>query len=45
MRSEGFADFSVRPPGSRDLYTSILFLSRLAGVILAFGFDMYRTHA
>lgn len=42
MRSEGFADFSVRPPGSRDLYTSILFLEPFSGRNLAaFGFDMY----
>lgn len=42
VRSEGFADFSVRPPGSRDLYTSILFLEPFSGRNLsAFGFDMY----
>jgi CHASE1-domain containing sensor protein len=38
MRSEGFADFSVRPPGSRDLYTSILFLEPFSGRNLAFRF-------
>jgi CHASE1-domain containing sensor protein len=39
------SDFSVRPPGSRDLYTSILFLEPFSGRNLAAGFDMYRTHA
>lgn len=42
VRREGFADFSVRPPGPRDLYTSILFLEPFSGRNLAaFGFDMY----
>lgn len=42
VRREGFADFSVRPPGTRDLYTSILFLEPFSGRNLAaFGFDMY----
>ncbi|MBX9754625.1 MAG: CHASE domain-containing protein [Pseudomonadaceae bacterium] len=42
VRREGFADFTVRPPGPRDLYTSILFLEPFSGRNLAaFGFDMY----
>lgn len=42
VRREGFTDFSVRPPGPRDLYTSILFLEPFSGRnLVAFGFDMY----
>ncbi len=42
VRREGFTDFSVHPPGSRELYTSILFLEPFSGRNLtAFGFDMY----
>jgi signal transduction histidine kinase/DNA-binding response OmpR family regulator len=41
-RSEGFLDFAVRPPGNRELYTSILYLEPFAGRNLAaFGFDMF----
>ena len=41
-RSEGFLDFVVRPPGNRELYTSILYLEPFAGRNLAaFGFDMF----
>lgn len=42
IRSEGFPDYTVRPPGERDLYTSIIFLEPFAGRNLrAFGYDMY----
>src|SRR3989344_200477 len=42
VRSEGFSDFSVRPPGRREFYTSILFLEPFSGPnLVAFGFDMY----
>ncbi|MBB1521462.1 CHASE domain-containing protein [Aquipseudomonas guryensis] len=42
LRREGFINFAVRPPGSRQLYTSILYLEPFTGRNLAaFGFDMY----
>jgi signal transduction histidine kinase/DNA-binding response OmpR family regulator len=41
-RREGFVNFAVRPPGPRELYTSILYLEPFVGRNLAaFGFDMY----
>ena len=42
IRSEGFANFSVRPPGPRALYSSIEFLEPFDWRNQrAFGFDMY----
>jgi len=42
IRAEGFPDYSVRPPGDRALYTSIIFLEPFRDRNLrAFGFDMY----
>jgi PAS domain S-box-containing protein len=42
VRREGFAEYSIRPPGERDSYTSILYLEPFAGRNLrAFGYDMF----
>ncbi|WP_295434652.1 EAL domain-containing protein [uncultured Thiodictyon sp.] len=42
IRGEGFADYSIRPPGRRALYTSIIYLEPFRDRNLrAFGFDMY----
>ncbi|WP_295586552.1 EAL domain-containing protein [uncultured Lamprocystis sp.] len=42
IRGEGFPEYSVRPPGERALYTSIVFLEPFRDRNLrAFGFDMY----
>ncbi|WP_020507445.1 EAL domain-containing protein [Lamprocystis purpurea] len=42
IQGEGFPDYSVRPPGERALYTSIIFLEPFRDRNLrAFGFDMY----
>ena len=42
IRSEGFPEYTVRPPGERPLYTSIIYLEPFIGRNLAaFGFDMY----
>ncbi|MBF0178404.1 MAG: EAL domain-containing protein [Magnetococcales bacterium] len=42
IRQEGFPDFTIRPPGERELYSSIMFLEPFAERNLrAFGFDMY----
>ncbi len=42
IRGEGFPDYSVSPPGARDLYTSIIYLEPFRDRNLrAFGFDMY----
>lgn len=42
VRAEGFSDYSVNPPGDRDVYTSILYLEPFEGRNLrAFGFDMF----
>lgn len=42
IRSEGFADYHVRPVGERELYTSIIYLEPFTGRNLAaFGYDMY----
>lgn len=41
VRKEGFPQFTVRPPGERALYTSIVYLEPFSGRNLAaFGFDM-----
>lgn len=42
IRTEGFPDYTVRPEGKRDAYTSIIFLEPFSGRNLrAFGYDMY----
>lgn len=42
LRAEGFADYSVHPPGARDLYSSIVFLEPFTDRnVRAFGYDMY----
>ncbi|MDD5300628.1 MAG: PAS domain S-box protein [Gallionella sp.] len=41
IRAEGFPDYTVRPPGERPLYTSIIYLEPFSGRNLAaFGYDM-----
>ncbi len=42
IRAEGFAEYTIRPAGKRDLYTSIVYLEPFAGSNrAAFGFDMF----
>ncbi|WP_173273604.1 CHASE domain-containing protein [Thiosulfatimonas sediminis] len=42
IRAEGFPNYSVRPPGKRDMYTSIVFLEPFDWRNKrAFGYDMY----
>lgn len=42
VRAEGFADFTLRPAGVRDDYSSIVYLEPFSGRNLAaFGYDMY----
>ena len=42
IRKEGFPDYTLRPEGERDLYTSIVYLEPFSGLNLrAFGYDMY----
>ncbi len=42
VRKEGFPEYSVKPHGDRDLYTSIIYLEPLSGNNLrAFGYDMF----
>ena len=42
VRAEGFPEFTVRPPGERPLYTSIVYLEPFSGRNLAaFGYDMF----
>ena len=41
IRAEGFPDYTVHPPGPRELYTSIVYIEPFTGRNLAaFGFDM-----
>jgi PAS domain S-box-containing protein len=41
IRAEGFPSYRVRPPGERELYTSIIYLEPFSGRNLrAFGYDM-----
>ncbi len=41
IRKEGFPEYNVRPAGTRDYYTSIIFLEPFSGRNLnAFGYDM-----
>lgn len=42
IRNEGFSDYTVRPAGDREVYSSIIFLEPFADKNLrAFGYDMY----
>lgn len=42
IRREGFTEYSIRPEGERDPYTSIIFLEPFSDRNLrAFGYDMY----
>ena len=42
VRREGFPDYTVKPSGKRDVYTSIVYLEPFAGRNLrAFGYDMF----
>lgn len=42
IRRQGFQDYTVRPPGPREVYTSIVFLEPFAERNLrAFGYDMF----
>ncbi|TCS36528.1 diguanylate cyclase (GGDEF)-like protein [Paucimonas lemoignei] len=42
VRRSGFPEYDIKPPGERDIYTSILYLEPFEGRNLhAFGFDMY----
>lgn len=42
IRQQGFPDYVVKPPGSREAYSSIVFLEPFSGRNLrAFGYDMY----
>lgn len=42
VRNEGFSDYSVRPAGPREIYTSIVYLEPFADRNLrAFGYDMF----
>jgi hypothetical protein len=42
VRGEGFPDYTVKPEGDREIYTSILYLEPFADRNLrAFGFDMF----
>ncbi|GIL17029.1 MAG: hypothetical protein BroJett040_07800 [Oligoflexia bacterium] len=42
IRQSGFPQYTISPPGVRDIYTSIIFLEPFEGRNLrAFGYDMY----
>ena len=42
VRAEGFPDYTIRPPGDRPVYTSIIYLEPFNAMNQrAFGFDMY----
>jgi CHASE1-domain containing sensor protein len=42
IQSEGFPNYSIRPEGNREIYTSIIYLEPFEGRNLrAFGYDMY----
>jgi diguanylate cyclase (GGDEF)-like protein/PAS domain S-box-containing protein len=42
VRQEGYPDYELRPPGLRDLYSSIVYLEPFEGRNLrAFGYDMF----
>jgi len=42
VRREGFPEYTIRPDGRREVYSSIVYLEPFSGMNLrAFGFDMY----
>ena len=42
LRKEGFPDYTIRPAGDREVYTSIIYLEPFSGRNLrAFGYDMF----
>ena len=42
VREDGFPDYTVKPAGERDIYTSIIYLEPFTGRNLrAFGYDMF----
>ncbi len=42
IRSEGFPDFAISPPGQRNAYAPVIYIEPFRGANLrAFGFDMY----
>ena len=42
IRSEGFLQYAINPPGQREIYSSIIWLEPFSGRNLrAFGYDMY----
>ncbi len=42
IRKEGFPDYTIKPDGPRDMYTSIVYLEPFSGRNLrAFGYDMF----
>ena len=42
MRQHGFADYSVRPPGKRELYTPVMYIEPFSGRNLeVLGYDTY----
>lgn len=42
QRSKGFPEYTIRPEGKRDVYTSIIYLEPFSGRNLqAFGYDMF----
>lgn len=42
VRSEGFPEYTIRPEGQRDIYSSIIYLEPfLARNLRAFGYDMF----
>lgn len=42
IRKEGFPDYTIKPEGERDIYTSIIYLEPFSGRNLrAFGYDMF----
>lgn len=44
IRKEGFTDYTIKPAGERDIYTSIIFVEPLNNINKqAFGYDMYAT--
>ena len=43
IRAEGFPEYTIRPAGDRELYTSIIFLEPFKDRnLLAFGYDMFQ---
>jgi len=42
IQAQGFSDYTIKPAGERDIYTSIIYLEPFEGRNLrAFGYDMY----